>query len=261
VRLLTAADIPSLCELSGAAGWNQTPADWERMIALEPLGCFGVEQDDRIVATTTLLTYGRDLAWLGMVLTHSEYQRRGYARQLVTAALELAGAREVRSVKLDATDHGRPLYASLGFQDEQPIERWLRNPAPLTHAPASSGPIPFELDRRGAGANRSAFLEKLGPALVAEDAFLQHRPGARANHLGPCVSISPREASHLIRAAISSNPNAPWIWDLFPAHEHAPIIAGELGFTPARKLTRMYRGDNVRGDESIVYATAGFEAG
>ena len=106
------------------------PADWERMITLEPLGCFGIEQEHRIVATTTLLTYDRDLAWVGMVLTHADYQRRGYARQLVTAALELAGARGIRSVKLDATDQGRPLYASLGFEDEQPIERWMRHPSP-----------------------------------------------------------------------------------------------------------------------------------
>jgi GNAT superfamily N-acetyltransferase len=261
VRLLTAADIPSLCDLSDSAGWNQTPADWSRMIALEPLGCFGVEQDGRIVATTTLLTYGRDLAWIGMVLTHAEYQRRGYARQLVTAALELAGARGIRSVKLDATDQGHRLYASLGFEDEQPIERWVRNPQPLNSVPANCGPIPFELDKRGSGADRSAFLATLGTALIASDAFLLHRPGARSNHLGPCVATTPDNVAQLVRSAVSQKANESWIWDLFPAHEHAPLLAGDLGFRPARKLTRMYRGENVRGDESIVYAIAGFEAG
>src|SRR6476661_1577992 len=115
IRLLTTADVPAALELSAAAGWNQTPADWERMIALEPSGCFGIQEDGRLVATTTLLTYGHELAWVGMVLTHSEYQRRGYAGQLVTAALELAAARGVRCVKLDATDQGQPLYARLGF--------------------------------------------------------------------------------------------------------------------------------------------------
>src|SRR5690606_28412024 len=119
MRLLTLADVPSACELSAAAGWNQMPVDWERIISLEPLGCFCIEEDERVVATTTLLTYDRDLAWVGMVLTHADYQRRGFARQLVTAALELALARGMRSIKLDATDEGRPLYARLGFDDEQ----------------------------------------------------------------------------------------------------------------------------------------------
>ena len=158
------------------------------MITLEPLGCFGIEQDDRIVATTTLLTYGKDLAWVGMVLTHGDYQRRGYARQLVTAALEQAGARGIRSVKLDATDQGRALYASLDFKEEQPIARWRRSPAPLSPVSANAGKIPFELDRRATGADRSAFLTALGSAMVADNAFLQHRPGARANHLGPCIA-------------------------------------------------------------------------
>jgi ribosomal protein S18 acetylase RimI-like enzyme len=40
----------------------------------------------------------------------------GYARQLVTAALELAGARNIRCAKLDATDDGKPLYERLGFE-------------------------------------------------------------------------------------------------------------------------------------------------
>jgi hypothetical protein len=253
--------VPSLCELSSSAGWNQTPADWQRMIGLEPLGCFGIEQDNRIVATTTLLTYGRELAWVGMVLTHADYQRRGYARRLVTAALELAAAREVRSVKLDATDQGRPLYASLGFEDEQPIERWLRKPAPLQSVPARQGPVPFELDRRGSGADRSAFLKTLGPALIQNETFLQCRAGAKAHNLGPCQAMDRSDAAYMIHAAISATPNEPWLWDLFPAHEQAGVIATEFGFAPVRKLTRMYRGDNVRGDESIVYAIAGFEAG
>lgn len=261
MRLLTAADVPSLCELSGGAGWNQTPDDWRRMITLEPLGCFGIEQNNRIVATTTLLTYGRDLAWLGMVLTHIDYQRRGYARQLVTAALELAGARGVCSVKLDATDQGRPLYASLGFEDEQAIERWLRSPSTIMPVRADGGDIPFELDRRATGADRSPFLRALGPAIVTSNAFLQHRPGAHANHLGPCIATCSEDASHLVRAAVSIKADEPWLWDILPAHEDARSLARELGFSPVRKLTRMYRGGNVRGDESMVYATAGFEAG
>jgi Acetyltransferase (GNAT) family/Acetyltransferase (GNAT) domain len=261
VRLLTAANVPSLCELSGAAGWNQTPEDWLRMITLEPLGCFGIEQDRRIVATTTLLTYGKDLAWVGMVLTSADYQRRGYARQLVTTALELADTRGIRSVKLDATDQGRPLYSSLDFKDEQPIERWLRSPAPLASARANKGEIPYDLDRRATGADRSAFLKALGPAMVANNAFLQHRPGARANHLGPCIGTCFEDASQLIRAALATKPDEPWLWDILPARENARALAQELGFTPVRNLTRMYRGENVRGDESMVYAIAGFEAG
>lgn len=262
VRLLTSADIEGVCELSAAAGWNQTPADWERMIALEPLGCFCIESDDRIAATTTLLTYGQDLAWVGMVLTHADYQRRGYARRLVTAALELAAARAIDSVKLDATDQGRPLYASLGFEDEQPIERWHRVPAPIDRRlDIPTGPLPADLDREAFGADRIRFLNTLPLPLVLRNGYAFQRPGSRANFVGPCVARDPHIAADLIAATIATNADASWFWDILPGNQKAIAIARDLGFERARQLVRMVRGKNVRGDESMVYAIAGFEAG
>lgn len=263
MRLLQPADVPGACELSNGAGWNQTPADWERMIALEPLGCFCIEADRRIVATTTILTYGSDLAWIGMVLTHADYQRRGYARQLVTAALELALVRGISCVKLDATDQGRPLYASLGFEDEQPIERRLRKPSPA-QAPAAAietGEAPASMDREAFGADRSRFLRTLEPPLALDGAYCFQRPGARVEYVGPCVSRADRPASALIAATISSKPDASWFWDILPSNRGAVAIAQELGFERARELVRMFRGPNIRGGESMVYAIAGFEAG
>jgi GNAT superfamily N-acetyltransferase len=49
------------------------------------------------------------LAWVGMVLTHPEYRRRGFARRLISHALEYARERGVMTLKLDATSAGRRL--------------------------------------------------------------------------------------------------------------------------------------------------------
>jgi len=262
MRLLTIDDISSVCELSASAGWNQTPADWQRMIQLEPLGCFGIEEDGRIVATTTLLTYGRDLAWVGMVLTHANYQRRGYARLLVTAALELAMARNIRCVKLDATDQGRPLYQSLGFEDEQPIERWFGTPEIDESHAASFGPSPlFQLDLAAFGCDRSRFLNTLGRSMLTGGAFAMCRDGARANHLGPCTARDAESARRAIHATLATRPGEPWLWDILPANRAACEIATHLGFQPKRHRMRMVRGDSLRGAEDMVYAIAGFEAG
>jgi GNAT superfamily N-acetyltransferase len=262
MRLLTLADVPAACELSASAGWNQMPSDWERMITLEPLGCFCIEQDDRLVATTTLLAYGCDLAWVGMVLTHADYQRRGYARLLVTAALELAAVRDIRTVKLDATDQGRPLYESLGFTEEQPIERWLGHPKIDTPAGAEFGPSPlFQLDLAAFGADRSRFLNTLGRSMIVGGAFAMKRAGAHSHYLGPCTARGTDSAAHVIRGVLATEPEAPWLWDILPANEPARALAEQLGFQPVRRLTRMVRGPSLRGDESMVYAIAGFEAG
>ena len=231
VRLLRKTDVPSICELCAGAGWNQTPEDWERMMDLEPLGCFGIEQDGRIVATTTLLTYGQELAWVGMVLTHVDYQRRGYARQLVIAALELACSRKIRCVKLDATDQGRPLYASLGFEDEQPIQRWFGHPEvdARTEAAAVGQSALLQLDRAAFGTDRSRFLDTLGRPVITEGAFAMHRPGARASHLGPCTASSAESAAKVIRAFWRPHPETPWLWDILPANASARDLGGTIG--------------------------------
>jgi GNAT superfamily N-acetyltransferase len=260
VRLLNAGDVPAALELSAAAGWNQTAGDWARIIALEPRGCFGIDAEGMLAASTTLLTFGEDLAWVGMVLTRREYQRRGYARQLVCAALDEARARRVRCIKLDATDQGRPLYASLGFADEQPVERWRAEWRESGVAATSqSGGIPWELDTQAFGADRSRFVEGLGePVAARADGYVMSRPGVKARYLGPCVAASAVTARELVGAALSTGA---WFWDLLPRNTEAKALAQSLGFEPVRHLIRMRLGEPIRVRDDMVFAIAGFEAG
>ncbi|HLJ55871.1 MAG TPA: GNAT family N-acetyltransferase [Chthonomonadaceae bacterium] len=144
LRALTEDDLPAAMALVHAVGWNQTIDDWRRLLALEPSGCLGIEVEGRVVATATVVRYGRDLAWLGMVVTHPDHRRRGYARRLLAAAMAYSDARGVRTLKLDAADAGRPLYLAAGFRDEQPAERWRWEPGllpgPCAGAPGDPGP-------------------------------------------------------------------------------------------------------------------------
>ena len=89
-RNLTSTDIRQAAALSCLAGWNQTTDDWSLLLDLEPLHCWGIEMEGVLAATTTLVCYERRLAWLGMVLTHPDYRRRGLARRLVEHALQVA---------------------------------------------------------------------------------------------------------------------------------------------------------------------------
>src|ERR1700756_4638293 len=127
LRRLRAEDIPAAAQLSAQAGWNQTEEDWRTLLELSPEGCLTIEVDGHLAATTTLLCYGRRLAWIGMVLTKAEYQRRGFARRLVAHALEHEDRMGIATIKLVATVQGQPLYESLRFRSEQEIERWSRS--------------------------------------------------------------------------------------------------------------------------------------
>jgi GNAT superfamily N-acetyltransferase len=197
-----------------------------------------------------------------MVLTHPDHQRRGHARRLVTAALELAGARNIRCAKLDATEQGRPLYLDLGFEDEQPVERWRRQPKTVSpDGPVFAGAVPAREDRLAFAVDRSKFISALGEPLVYENACALHRPGSVAHYLGPCVARNTAAAHRVIAATLALDSESPWFWDLLPSNPAAVALARDFGFEPVRRLMRMRRGEPIRGEDTMVFAIAGFEAG
>ena len=266
MRRLRAEDIPAAAQLAARAGWNQTEEDWRTLLELSPEGCLAIELDGHLAATTTLLCYGRRLAWLGMVLTKAEYQRRGFARRLLAQALENADTMGIATIKLDATDQGQPLYESLGFRSQQEIERWSRPGGNAAQLPASraSGEEPWrDLDSLVFGTDRSQLLERLArlnPPTSISQSYLFTRPGRMSAYLGPFVSEDPSQARHLIEQCVR-NAACAWSWDLFPRNQPAVALARDLGFSPKRHLVRMARGKELREKETSIYAIAGFELG
>jgi GNAT superfamily N-acetyltransferase len=267
LRLLTKSDLADAYELSTAAGWNQTREDWRMLLEISPRGCFGVEAGGRLVATTTIVCYQQQIAWIGMVLTKAEYRGRGFARRLLTSALDYASSMEMKTVKLDATEQGKPLYEKLGFQAEEPVERWSR-PGTSHEFPDMKaeelGETLLALDRQAFLADRSSLLKALTVrsfTAVASAGFLLARPGRTTNYLGPCVALDPGTVRQMIGEALNESSNASWSWDLLPENKQAVAMARDFGFTPQRHLTRMARGNTQRGDAHMIYAIAGFELG
>jgi ribosomal protein S18 acetylase RimI-like enzyme len=267
LRLLHAADLAAALELSRLAGWNQTTDDWQRLLRLEPQGCFGIEVDDRIVATTTLLCYGTRLAWIGMVLTMPDYRRMGFAQRLVQAALERSAALKIESVKLDATAQGLPLYEKLGFRTEQIVERWYHD-GRWTHAPLKPVPpsVQYSLaaDLEAFGADRASLLRELAlhnPPNSVAGAFSFSRNGAHSSYLGPCIAQEQKAARLVIEQCLRGSSESGWYWDLLTANKNASEMATEFGFVPQRRLERMVFGNRFHKNDNMVYAIAGFELG
>jgi GNAT superfamily N-acetyltransferase len=270
LRRLVASDIPAAMGLSEEAGWNQTCEDWRMLIDLAPQGCLAIEADGQLAATTTLLCYGQRLAWIGMVLTRVSNRGRGFARRLLTQALTQADQMRIETVKLDATDQGRPLYEKMGFRFEQAVERWSR---PASSNSSEAMPLVDALpgedwrmaDRRSFGADRSELLERLSqrgqPSLFIEGSYLLTRSGRQTRYLGPSVCDTPETACALVARALEAEESQSWSWDLLPKNVAAAAIARDLGFTPSRHLHRMVRGKELRAKEEMIYAIAGFELG
>ncbi len=252
--------------LKSAARWNQTEDDWRRLLELESEGCFGLDVDGRLAATATVVRYGRELAWIGMVLTLPEFRRRGLARACVVRALEFAS--DVRCVKLDATELGQPLYEECGFQVECFIERWVREAGdgglgPV--APVRAGAeLDLELDRRAFGADRERLLRSLmvvEAASLGADGYALGRPGSDAAYLGPLVARSETAAETLMQCFLQCHSRERIYWDV-PADNTAAVrLAERCGFRPVRRLARMTKGGGVEWDPGKAFAIAGFEWG
>ena len=262
LRTLTTSDLPGLMELKSAAGWNQTEEDWRRYLRLAPEGCFGIEVDGVLAASTTVMCYEDVLAWIGMVLTLPQYRGRGFARALMEAAIQHAAGRTVR---LDASDMGLPLYESLGFVAECAIERWRRDPAPAPDAP-DVRPLALDIDYDTAvfGANRGDLMMDLageGGASV-EGGYALVRPGSNAVFVGPWIAETPDAADALLRWFVATHATEPTVIDLFPHHAQAVALATAMGYQPFRKLTRMVLSPApVTIPDPRIYGIAGFEWG
>lgn len=243
IRCLREEDLAGCMRLKEAAGWNQTAADWRALLAVSPLGCFGMDVDGQVAATATAVAH-EGVGWVGMVLTDPAHRGRRFATALLEQALAYLDPL-VETVKLDATAQGEPLYRKLGFVDEAPIERWLGSVA--------EGAV---VEGRYLGPLRHAAIP-LDAVAECAGAWAGGRAGSGAWYFGPCYGVSDVAVEQAARALLAGRGRA--AWDLFPEHAAAGV-ARRLGFAPARRLLRMVRG-KARPTPADVYAIAGFEWG
>jgi len=277
LRRMTDGDLPAADELRRLAGWNQTPEDWQRLLGLEPRGCFVAVQKGEVVGTVTTTAYGQALAWIGMMLVHPEHQRRGIGTRLMRQALQYLQGQSVKCVKLDATPAGQPVYERLGFVPESTLTRCRRvavgeteyqkaetsGAKDLTDADWSAV---VKIDTVAFGAPRSRLLRSLAqdsravlvwPAEGPVVGWGMVRPGVNADYLGPLVCSSVEGSLSLAAALLGRVTSNAVIWDVPDQHELAAATAQRLGFVPLRPLTRMCFGtDSVAGNLRAQFAIA-----
>jgi GNAT superfamily N-acetyltransferase len=278
IRLMTRDDVSAGQRLREQAGWNQSDADWHRLLAWEPDGCFVGELAGEIVASATTTVYGPDLAWIGMVLVDRDHRRRGYGRQLFEHAMRYLNDRGVRTIGLDATPLGKTMYDRLGFRDVSLLERWRGTVSELPPGAGSVRPFhPTDLpslaafDARAFGLDRARLLSRLAAdhpdgCCVLDDGrgiegYLFTRPGARARHIGPLVAASVEAAERLIATALQGRRGEDAVMDIVMENDGAVRIASGLGLASVRPFIRMTRGAPPPFDPRLLYTSAGPELG
>lgn len=276
IRLLFESDIPAAMRLKEAAGWNQTEADWQRLLMLEPNGCFAAMKDGHLVGTTTTTTYDDDLAWIGMVLVDPENRRCGIATRLMEAALAYLNGR-VATVKLDATAQGQPVYGRLGFEVESIVERWsgsleLRSVERRTTAlDLDTRRELLALDRRAFSADRSKLIESLidsvpiSPILVRDKRALTGyalaRRGTKADYIGPVITTDVGQVESLLDQMLGQLSGSRIYIDFNTECGVSSSVLSDRGFVKERDLIRMSAGATSKKTSPLVFAIAGPEVG
>ena len=261
LRAMTHADIPAGLRLCRASNWNQLDDDWR--FFLDHGAATLAVRDGAVVGSVAWLPFGRDFAWLSMMLVDPAERRSGIGSQLMEAALDALGDAHVR---LDATPAGEPMYRRFGFQSEYELARTkvtagLHRPSPRVRAmePADL-PAVFKRDSDVFGANRSALLAELyrrAPDLAwtADGAYSFGRPGHLYSQIGPVVADSAEGASNLVEHCLSHHAGRTFALDI-------PQRVDGLTFPVERPFLRMSRGaPRSHGIPERVFAITGPEFG
>ncbi|HUV62614.1 MAG TPA: GNAT family N-acetyltransferase [Sedimentisphaerales bacterium] len=274
IRRMTMDDLSLGLRLTQQAGWNQIEADWRRFLSMEPDGCFVAEMDGSSVGTTTTCVFD-GVAWIAMVLVEKSVRGRGIGTGLLKHAIDYLKERNVKTIRLDATPAGRPIYEKLGFVPEYELARYEGKP--VIDRPSSLVPRPSvlvaditELDRRITGTNREKMLAKLFeefPKLVRcvrrdnhVQGYVAGRPGANATQVGPCIATA-GEGPSLLSHSLNRCMGKSVFLDVPLDNAGAVKTAEAAGLTVQRCFTRMCLGQRIKDDVQAIWASSGPEKG
>ena len=281
IRLMTVADVPHGMRLKGQAGWNQLEADWLRLLAMQPDGCFLAEHEGVPVGTVVTCVFG-SVAWIAMMLVDEQLRGRGIGRALMDHAIGFLNQPTIRTVRLDATPLGQPLYERLGFVPEYQLTRFAGRVSGDIPEKALSATSHCESPSRDSIAALADFdlavtatdRRKLLSRLFEENAerirvidrdgrirgYLASRPGIHATQIGPCIADA--EAGPLLFRDVLSRYRGEAVYiDIPTANRPAVQLAESCGLTPQRLLLRMRLGEPVADRVDLLWAGSGPEKG
>jgi len=275
IRLMTIDDLRLGLRLSRQAGWNQIESDWLRFMNMEPEGCFVAELDGCSVGTTTTCIF-ENVAWIAMVLVDKESRGQGVGTKLLKHSLDYLDGLKVKTVRLDATAAGRPIYEKLGFVPEYELARFEGIARLGTTGPVITETVPelfadmIEFDRQMTGTNRAKMLSLLFKEFPENahiqthhdkiDGFITMRPGANAVQIGPCIAAM-NAGPALLSDALNRCAGKAVFVDIPAGNVHAVKIAESSGLKIQRRFMRMCRGERIKDNIKTIWAGSGPEKG
>jgi ribosomal protein S18 acetylase RimI-like enzyme len=204
----------------------------------------------------TTIQYAQQRAWIGMVIVHPDFQRRGLGQAISEVAVDYLQAHGIREIMLSASDQGRPVYERIGFHKVCTMQIWLGEAQPQAVNPArrvrpDDLPWLIELDAAAFGVARPQPLTgyihafpTLGwcdgePGEVAGFVLAQARD-AGLIWITPWIHRAAEGAERLLKTALNALPvGRPVRVNITDYHTEAQRIAAEAGLRCSMETTRM----------------------
>jgi len=165
VRSMRASDLAFAASLTLAERWHsETQEEFEGFFARDPAGCLIVEQAGRPLGIGVATAYGA-VGFLGQIVVCPDARGQGVGHRIIAALVDHLERSGVRSMYLDGTQAGVPLYEHHGFLRVQPSLRF----AGTLHGAAHPHVRPMRdadldavcaLDRTWWGADRGFFIRR-----------------------------------------------------------------------------------------------------
>jgi len=273
---MTARDLPLATRLKSQVGWNQTREDLERFLFLEPAGCLIGELAGVPVATAAAFAFER-VGWIAMILVAAEARGRGLGTAMTRRAVCYLESLGVRSIRLDATPLGRPIYHKLGFLPQYDLARFVCTAGCRDSDPRVGPLVPgdvdrvLQLDRHVTGTERGRFLRCLYEASplafqVVREAgtitgYLTSRAGSNGRQIGPGIARGTSAGRALFDNVTTRHAGKPIVIDIAYQNHAAIAWARDHGLTVQRRLTRMCRGPAIAEQPTALWASSGPEKG
>lgn len=264
LRPMTSKDIDAATELSREQSWPHREEDWAFFLALGE-GIVATS-GGHVVGTIMAWRFGADYASIGMVIVSPAMQGRGLGRQLMEAMIaQLDG----RSIVLNATDEGLPLYRKLGFVETGTIyqHQAVASAMPLAELRPGERVRPTggaddmlgELYSRASGMDRAALFDRLAEegstVVLARDhvptGFAQLRRFGRGWLVGPVVAPDAAGAKALILHWLGTNAGSFCRLDVTEQSGLSSWL-DEMGLPCVGRVKTMVRGTAPAGEAGVA---------
>ena len=280
IRNMTESDIPQAMQLVLEQEWNQTENDWNVFLKNPYNKCLCAIANGKLAGTGAALVFSENAAWISMLLVHPDFSGKGIGKGLLNVLLnQLTG---YKSVKLDATKPGKPLYEKYGFRTDYNLTRMVCDSFKITDGLTADTRCErisqqmvkqvIKFDQHVFGVNRNTVICSLlnnyhAYCQVSDDTqkingIVLGRQGNHFVQIGPVAAKSFEHAKLLISNMLVKLEGKPVAVDVPDDKNELVNWLLALGFEKKRTFTRMYLKHNAyRGNPQKQFLICGPEFG